>query len=135
MGGQFTDEFWKAAINEFKTLESMDAWETVDRPFGTKILDIIWAFKIKRFPDGRIKGFKGRICARGDQQQEGVDFFEMYASVVQWTTVCLMLIIKVLLGLKSKQGDVTAAILHAMLGEDEHVYCKMLMGFKLHGKV
>ncbi len=47
MNGSFADEFWKAAVN-------------------AKILDIIWAFKIKQFPDGLIKGFKGRICARGD---------------------------------------------------------------------
>jgi hypothetical protein len=68
----------------------------------------------KRFPDGLIKGFKGRICARGDQQEE-VDFFETCAPVVQWTTICLMLILEVLLGLKSKQGDVTAAFLHELL--------------------
>jgi hypothetical protein len=87
MSGQFADEFWKAAVKEFRTLEGMDAWEVVDRPLHSKVLDIIWAFKIKRFPDGLIKGFKGRICARGDQQVEGVDFFETYAPVVQWTTV------------------------------------------------
>jgi hypothetical protein len=100
MGGQFADEFWKAAVKEYRTLEEMDAWEVVNRPLHNKVLDIIWAFKIKRFPDGLIKGFKGRVCARGDQQVEGVDFFETYAPVVQWTTVCLMLILEVLLGLK-----------------------------------
>jgi hypothetical protein len=46
-----------------------------------------------------------------------------------------MLILEVLLGLKSKQGDVTAAFLHAMLGPDEHVYCEMPPGFKSQGKV
>ena len=51
-------------------------------------------------------------------QLEGIDFFETYASVVQWTTVRLMLILEVLLGLKFKQGDVTAAFLHDNLGED-----------------
>jgi hypothetical protein len=50
----------------------------------------MWAIKIKWFPDGLIKGFKGWICAQGDQQEEGVDFFEMYAPVVQWTTIRLM---------------------------------------------
>ncbi len=82
MSGPFADEFWKAALKEYRTLEGMDAWEIVDRPLCAKILDIIWAFKIKQFPDGLIKGFKGRICARGDQQEEGVDFFQIYAPVV-----------------------------------------------------
>ncbi len=46
-----------------QTFSGMDASEIVDQPPHAKILDIIWAFKIKRFPDGLIKGFKGRICA------------------------------------------------------------------------
>ncbi len=82
-----------------------------------------------------IKDFKGWICAQGDQQEEGVDFFETYASVVQWTTICLMLILEVLLGLKSKQDDVTAAFLHALLGSNEHIYCEMPLGFRIPGKV
>jgi hypothetical protein len=76
MSGPFANEFWKAAVKEYHTLEGMDAWEIVDQPLCTKILDIIWAFKIKQFPYGLIKGFKGCICARGDQQEEGVDFFK-----------------------------------------------------------
>ncbi len=63
MNGSFADEFWKAAVKEYHKLEGMDAWEIVDRPACAKILDIIWAYKIKQFPDGLIKGFKGRICA------------------------------------------------------------------------
>jgi hypothetical protein len=80
MNGPFADEFWKAAMKEYCTLEGMDAWEIDDRPLRAKILDIIWAFKIKRFPDELIKGFKGCICAQGDQQEEGVDFFRNICS-------------------------------------------------------
>jgi hypothetical protein len=63
MSGLFSDEFWKAAVKEYHTLEGMVAWEIVDQPLCAKILDIIWAFKLKQFPDRLIKGFKGRICA------------------------------------------------------------------------
>ncbi|KAL7447717.1 LOW QUALITY PROTEIN: hypothetical protein ACHAXS_000078 [Conticribra weissflogii] len=38
--------------------------------------------------------FKTHICPCGDQQPRGIDFFETYAHVVQWTTVCLMLLIE-----------------------------------------
>ena len=44
-----------------------------------------WAFKCKRYPD-KLK-FKARFCARGNQQLEGIEFFETYAPVVQWTTI------------------------------------------------
>jgi hypothetical protein len=47
MSGPFTDEFWRAAVKENLTLEGMDAWEIIDQPLHAKILDIIWAFKIK----------------------------------------------------------------------------------------
>ena len=56
-----------------------------------------------------------------------------YAPVVQWTTVRLMFILENLLGLKSKQADVTAAFLHATLEEDEKVYVEMPLGFKQRG--
>ena len=135
MNGPFKEEYWKAACKEIETLESMDAWEVVDREGHMNVIDAIWAFKLKRFPDGMVKKFKARFCARGDQQLEGIDFFETYAPVVQWTTVRMMLILEILLKLKSKQGDVTAAFLHADLGEDEKVYVEMPLGFRKKGKV
>ncbi len=83
------------------------------------VIQLTWAFKCKRFPNGLIEKFKACFCARGDMQLEGVDFFETYAPVVQWTTIRLMFILEVLLGLKSKQGDITCAFLHADLAPDE----------------
>ena len=46
----------------------------------------------------------------------------------------LMLILEVLLGLKSKQGDVTAAFLHANLGKGEKIFVEMPRGFEVKGK-
>ncbi len=80
-----------------------------------------------------MKKFKAHFCAFENQQLEGIDFIETYAPVVQWTTVRLMLILENLLGLKSKQADVTATFFHATLGEDEKVYVEMPLGFKQHG--
>ena len=92
-------------------------------------------FKLKRFPDGLIKKFKARFCARGDQKIKGVDFFKTYAPVVQWTPVYLMLVLEVLLGLKFKQEDVTVAFLHADLEEEEEVFVRMPRGFQKVGNV
>lgn len=134
MGSEFADEWWKACEVEIETLESMGAWEVVERTAEMNVIRATWAFKLKRYPDGLIKKFKARFCARGDMQLEGVDFFETYAPVVQWTTVRLMLILEVLLGLKSKQGDVTAAFLHADLEPHEKVYVEMPKGFEQYDK-
>ena len=135
MTGPFAKEYWEACKVEIATLEGMDAWEVVERTADMHVIQSTWAFKCKRYPDGLIKKFKARFCARGDQQVEGIDYFETYAPVVQWTTVRLMLILEVLLGLKSKQGDVTAAFLHGKLEKGEKVYIEMPRGFKQDGKV
>ena len=111
MNGPFKEEYWKAACKEIETLESMDAWEVVDREGDMNIIDAIWAFKLKRFPDGMVKKSKARFCARGDQQLEGIYFFETYTPVVQWTIVRMMLILEILLKLKSKQGGVPVTFL------------------------
>ncbi len=47
----------------------------------------------------------------------------------------LMFILEVLLGLKSKQGDVTCAFLHAGLAPDETVYVDMPLGFNTKSKM
>ena len=93
-----------------------------------------WEFKLKRYPDLLIKKFKKNFCYRGDMQLEGIDFFKTYSPVVQWTTVRLMIIPRVLLGLKSKQGDVISAFLHSDLGKDEKVFVDMHRGFEVKGK-
>ena len=82
-----------------------------------------------------MKKFKAHFCAQGDQQLEGIDFFETYAPVVHWTTVCLLLILEILLDMKSKQGDTTAAFLHADVSPGEEIYVEMPQGFKQKGKV
>jgi hypothetical protein len=134
MNGPFAEEYWKAAVKEIETLEGMNAWTVVEREDDMNVIDSTWAFKLKRYPDGMIKKFKARFCARGDQQVEGVDFFDVFAPVVGWTTVRLLLILEVLLDLKSKQGDVTAAFLHADLPDNENVYVEMPRGFRQKGK-
>ncbi len=45
-----------------------------------------------------------------------------------------MFILEILLGLKSMQGNVTCAFLHADLEENETVYVDMPMGFAQYGK-
>ena len=126
----FADNYWKAMKVEIYTLESTGAWEIFDQDDSMNVIYWTRYFKCKRYHDGLIKKFKVLFCARGDQQFERIDFFVTYVPVVQWTTFQLMLILEVLMGLKSNQGDVTAAFIHAYIPDNEKIYVEMPRGFE-----
>jgi len=95
MNGPYAEEYWIAVQIEIETLKRIKAWTVVPRTDDiTNVLPSTWAFKVKRYPYGTVKKFKGRFCARGDKQIEGIDFFETYSPVVQWTTIRLMLVLE-----------------------------------------
>ncbi len=87
----FQAQWWKAMYNELVTIMiDFDCWDCVKRTSDMNVLPSTWAFKIKRYPDGCVKKFKARFCARGDRQKEGINYFETWAPVVQWSTVRLL---------------------------------------------
>ena len=118
MTGIHKEGFWDAMEKELRTLIKLNAWTQVPRSEAPNIVGSTWAFKIKRFPDGLMRKLKARFCVRGDQQQQGVDFFETYAPVVSWTTVRLLLVFSMILDLKTKQVDYTAAFVQAPIDTD-----------------
>ena len=116
------------------TLESMGAWDVVERNENMNGIQQILVFKCKRYPDGLIKRFKALFCARGYEQLEVINIFNTYSLVVKCTTVLLMITLEILLGLKSKQGDVSADFLHANIGEGKNVYADKPKGFEKDSK-
>ena len=55
MKGPFAEEYWRAAEVEVETLEKIKAWTVVEREDGMNVLPGTWAFKLKRYPDGKVK--------------------------------------------------------------------------------
>ena len=125
--------FTKAMAAEIATLIELDVFDIVNRPNNQKVISGVWAFKRKRYPGGAIRKLKARYCARGFEQQFGVDYFETFAPVVMWLTVRLLLIMSILMQLETKQIDYTAAFVHADI--DCVVYVDMPQGFREAGKV
>ena len=90
MSGPHRDEFIEAMKSEIDDLVKHKTWHSVSesqvpaKADGTKanILPCTWVLRIKRYPDGRLRKFKARICARGDRQIAGVDYGESFAPVV-----------------------------------------------------
>jgi hypothetical protein len=130
MSSPEADQWWDAMVTEMETLEKdLKAWKLVKITSDMKsILPSTWAFKVKRYPDGTVKKYKARFCVRGDRQIEGVDYWETWAPVVQWSTVRTMMILSTKLGLVSAQADITGAFVHADLKTTEHIYVRQPRG-------
>jgi hypothetical protein len=102
--GPFQVQFWKAMYNKLVTLvQEFDCWHYVPQTPTTKVLPSTWAFKIKRYPNGHVKKFKAQFCAQGNRQTEGVNYFETWAPVIQWSTVRIVMILAIKLNLISIQ--------------------------------
>lgn len=72
-----------------------------------KILNMMYALKLKRLPDGTPSKYKARNCVRGYSQTGGVAFIETYALVVQWSTFRLALIMIMSNGWHTTEVDYT----------------------------
>jgi hypothetical protein len=77
-----------------------------------------------------VKKFKARFCARGKRQKEGIDFFETWAPVVQWSTIRIVMVLAATLGLHSVQCDITAAFIHNRIPLEEETFVHQPRGFK-----
>mmetsp|Transcript_19449 Transcript_19449/g.18681 ORF Transcript_19449/g.18681 Transcript_19449/m.18681 type:complete len:145 (-) Transcript_19449:20-454(-) len=115
----------------------INTWKLVSRSYISKtqnggkrkVLDGTWAFKMKRLSDGSPLKFKARFCSRGDQQTGGVDYFETFAPVVQWSTIRLLLTLTVANNRATRQVDYTNAFAQAKINDE--VYVEPPKGFSL----
>ena len=130
MNGEFAEEYIKAMQLEIATLVQQNTWQAVPRTPDMNVLKGTWVFKLKRLPDGTPSRFKARFCARGDLQREGVDFFDTYAPVVQWSTIRLLLSTVLTEGWATRQVDYTNAFAQADLREEVYLEFPKIFGPK-----
>lgn len=119
---------WKVAIDEeYQSLKLNDTWTVVRLPSGRKALSSKWVLKRKYGPAGEVKRFKARLCARGDQQKEGIDFKETYSAVVKASSYKVLFALQAIFGNLCHQMDVVTAFLNGKL--EEEVYIRSPEGF------
>jgi hypothetical protein len=103
-----------AGVFKFKNMSKL--------PSHARLLNAIWSY----CPDGVRLKHKSHIRADGWQQKYGMDYWEMYAPVVHWSTVRMVLVLSALLNLKSCQVNYTQAFSKAPL-EDNANLTKMVL--------
>jgi len=124
-------EFLNAKSDEINGLLQMNVWRywwISTLPKGAQIINSVWSYCHKLTIDGQLLKYKARFCADGRQQQYGIDYFESYAPVIIWSTVCLVLLLSVLLNLHCCQVDFTQAFPQAKINVP--VYLWMPAGWK-----
>eukprot|EP00963_Diacronema_lutheri_P013672 scaffold2671_cov455-Pavlova_lutheri.AAC.2 len=120
-------EMWDQAVqNELNSLNQMRTWEFSELPKEKKALGTKWIFNIKRDGCNNIIKYKARLVALGCHQRPGVDYDEIYASVVSKTGLRLFLAVVNQLDLHLHQLDVETAFLNAEL--EEEVYLRIPNG-------
>jgi len=102
-------------------------WWTPKSSKWHTILNVIWSYHHKCCPNGNLYKYKSCICVDGSQQCFGIDYWDTYAPVIQWSTVWLLFIIETTLGLSSWQIDYVQAFPQAAL--DDPVYMKVPQGW------
>ena len=82
---------------------------------------------------GEIDKLKARIVARGFQQQQGIDYQDIFAPVARWSTILLIFALAVQKGWLLYQMDVITAFLNGTLLED--IYMEIPNGFPNAGDI
>ena len=92
--GKPDSQLWRKAIHdELQSMEQQQVWKLVprvDRTVGCK-----WVFVVKRNEFHEITRYKARLVAQGFSQRPVVDFEELYAPVVRYYSLRLLMALAV----------------------------------------
>ena len=117
---------------EYSSLINMQTWDLVKLPEGRKPNRLSMVFKRKYKEDGSMESYKARFVAMGYSLKYGVDFHEIFSSVVRFDTLRTLLSFAVQNILFIDQMDVTTAFSNGYLNEE--IYMEQLPGYMEKGK-
>ena len=108
----------------------MKVWEETIRPDeDVRVLPIAEVYDLKLDKDGKPIKRKYRICAKGFMQKKGVDYFNVYAPVIDPEVMRMVFVVAAELGLIIEQFDFTAAFLTSKT--DVEMYVELPPGYQL----
>ena len=132
MSSRYKAEWQSAMDAEMKGLWENETFTLCTLPPNRKAITCRFTYKIKLNEHGEIDRFKARLCARGFQEIQGIDYNETFAPVARISTVRFMLAHSAHHNMSVHQMDVQQAFLHAKL--DEEIYMTQPKGYIQRGK-
>ncbi len=123
-------ESWKEAItDEFKSIYENSVWHKVTHvPDDATILTTKWIFRIK-YNHGEIERFKARLCIRGFEQIEGIDYDDIYSPVIRLTSLRTLLSVTAQENDELEQIDIKTAFQYPVLKEELYIYAPEGSGY------
>ena len=119
--------YWRDAIDvEWNGIMANDTLDFVKRktmPHGSNLMNSHFVFDVKPLPDGSIEKFKARLVADGNTQRHGVDFDQIFATVVKMSTLRIVLALAATHDWGLWQLDVRQAFIQADV--DEELYMRV----------
>jgi len=83
---------WQNTIqSEINSVMRNRTWDVVDRLKEKMPIIAKWIFRTKRNMHGGINKLKAKLVVRSFQQQEGVDYHDIFAPIVRWSTIRIVL--------------------------------------------
>ena len=123
-------DLWQTAMDiEHSSLIDLNVWEECELPAGRDAIGCRWVYKRKIGADGSVARYKARLVAKGFSQREGLDYGEVFAPVVKFTTLRTVLALAATSGDSVFQMDVDTAFLYAPVEED--IYMRHPEGYTL----
>jgi hypothetical protein len=91
---------WKVAKEEIDALKKNKRWELVKISNDMKVVGCKWVYMLKKGADDKVERYKTRLVAKGYSQKEGIDFHEIFSSIVKLVSICVVLALVALLDLE-----------------------------------
>ena len=128
-----SEEVWiRAMREEMLAIDRNDTWELEIPPPNCRPIGLKWIFKLKKNPHGDVIKHKARLVVKGYSQRKGVDYDEIYAPVVRFETIRLLIALAALKDWQIHHLDVKSAFLNGEI--KEVIYVKQPEGFLVKGK-
>ena len=128
-----SEEVWKRAMREeMLAIDRNDIWELVTPPPNRRPIGLKWIFKLKKNQQGEVIKHQAWLVVKGCSQRKGLDYDEIYAPVVRFETIRLLIALAALKDWKIHHLDVKSAFLNGEI--KEVIYVKQPEGFLVKGK-
>lgn len=78
---------------EFNAFISNNTWNLCPRSHDKHVIRKKWVYKLKHKSNEIIDRYKARLVAKGFEQQDGIDYMDIFSPVIKPATIPLFLLL------------------------------------------